>query len=843
MARVGGSRVFFDVIGVMNTAKMVKDAQDSATVIRALYLDAFEGITGSLDGIFGGVTQAVEALRDPAMELGESQIFFRKFFDFDDVAAYESRIMDLGVAFGFTASEALEAGAKMAQLGGQIGGQGAVEGLTEASMLFGLVGGMTTEDAATKLVSLGQQTGFFYEGTTREALMSMDAEEQRQIVLRNSLHAMDQLNTVENNSLATMSQLSEAMDNFSASATISNESLANQAAQAAILIQSGERASKAGRGLRTIYTRLATDTGGAATALHEVGVATTDASGELIGLNDILTQLHAVGFAEMGSGQQQFIAQTVAGTDHATRFLKLMESFDELMELSGKATEGSASALDEFSKMTDNATFAQRQMQAATESNAQIIGQELLPAITNADGMVFSLQESFKDLITVEEDLDGISGTFDRLGASLVGGVARTAIMSGGLYDIAGGAFEAFLNIQSLMVSIQVFRSIDRQTKMLSAQATKELAQAEGFHVNMLNQEMQAYMRMSPAARANIQLYVSEIDALRTLGTVRGGSAQAKVQATNMEKGALSALMPFLSSELTLEQQLAIARQVNTGKTKQKSLVIMEAANVTHHNVRATQMDGRATMEAAFAYAAAQAPIKNLTAAKKGLTMTTTRLTGVLALSSMALMFFPENEDAMQASMILMTLSMVPMIVSMMSFKTTTDGATVSLLSFQSVASGGLALGIGVAAILGAMAVATMLMDNSMGDLSDSTDQLASDLNGIQDEFSDFTFALDNPTTGAIPTMQAFGDATADSMNKAQSSVKDFMSARQELFYGFSASRMQQSLFKELVNQGVGELYYRSEITVNNNFFGLTADEMVDKITTSVMNNLNTSVG
>ena len=54
---------------------------------------------------------------------------------------------------------------------------------------------------------------------------------------------------------------------------------------------------------------------------------------------------------------------------------------------------------------------------------------------------------------------------------------------------------------------------------------------------------------------------------------------------------------------------------------------------------------------------------------------------------------------------------------------------------------------------------------------------------------------------------------------------------------------MKKSLFKELVNQGVGELYYRSEITVNNNFFGLTADEMVDKITTSVMNNLNASVG
>ena len=55
---------------------------------------------------------AIEAVREPALALGESQIYFRKFFDFDGVKEYEEAIIDLGVAFGFTGTEALEAGCK-----------------------------------------------------------------------------------------------------------------------------------------------------------------------------------------------------------------------------------------------------------------------------------------------------------------------------------------------------------------------------------------------------------------------------------------------------------------------------------------------------------------------------------------------------------------------------------------------------------------------------------------------------------------------------------------------------------------------------------------------------------
>ena len=82
--------------------------------------------------------------------------------------------------------------------------------------------------------------------------------------------------------------------------------------------------------------------------------------------------------------------------------------------------------------------------------------------------------------------------------------------------------------------------------------------------------------------------------------------------------------------------------------------------------------------------------------------------------------------------------------------------------------------------------------------------------------------------------MMDFGNTTAESMDRAEKSVQSFMSAREELFFGFSPSRMNQTLFEQLVNQGVGELYYRTELNIANNFFGLTIDEMVTQVTTQV---------
>ena len=352
--RQGGSRVFFDVVGQMQAAKLISDATEMSTVVQAIVLDAFEGIKGSLDGIFASVGAAIDAVREPALALGESSIYFNKFFDYEGVAAYEDRIIDLGVAFGFTGAEALDAGARMAQLGGLLGSGDSVIAGAEVGMAFGMIGGMETEEAQKNLISLAQQTGFMYEGMGKEAFLAADAETQRQTVLRNSLYVLDQLNTVENNSVATMQQLSNVMDQFASSGSRANMSIAEMAALSATLVESGEMASKAGRGLKQMLVRIASDTGGAATALHEYGVATQDVNGDMIGLTRIMQQLKDNGFDELNSTQQQQIATSVAGANHAERFMKLMTNFERVTELTSQAINREDTAISELNTDEDS---------------------------------------------------------------------------------------------------------------------------------------------------------------------------------------------------------------------------------------------------------------------------------------------------------------------------------------------------------------------------------------------------------------------------------------------------------------------------------------------------------
>jgi hypothetical protein len=183
--------------------------------------------------------------------------------------------------------------------------------------------------------------------------------------------------------------------------------------------------------------------------------------------------------------------------------------------------------------------------------------------------------------------------------------------------------------------------------------------------------------------------------------------------------------------------------------------------------------------------------------------------------------------------MILMALSMAPAIGAMLTFKGATDSATASTVAFQVVST----LGAGAIAVAASFAIARVLMKNNADKMQESTADLVGGFEDIQYAAGDFAFELDKPG-GATDVMMDFGNTTAESMDRAESSVKDFMSAREELFFGFSASRMNQTLFEQLVNQGVGELYYRTELNIANNFFGLTVDEMVAQVTTQVQENL-----
>ena len=248
-----------------------------------------------------------------------------------------------------------------------------------------------------------------------------------------------------------------------------------------------------------------------------------------------------------------------------------------------------------------------------------------------------------------------------------------------------------------------------------------------------------------------------------------------------------------------------------------------------HKNMMATMNNMKASRAKNAQHVNSVASLMRLDAQTMKNTFSTQRLSAATSMASMGMMMFGDSEDAMQASMILMVISMTPAILSMLTFKTATDAATASTLTFQAVTTGGIALIVAA----GAMLAAKSLFKNSVDDMQNSTNDLATSFENVQMAAGDFAFELDKPG-GAADLMLDFGNTTAESMDKAESSVKSFMSAREDLFFGFSASRMNQTLFEQLVNQGVGELYYRTEVNVNNNFYGLTVDEIVQQITVQV---------
>ena len=938
MVRQGGSRVFFDVVGQMQAARLISDAEEMSTVVQAIMMDAFDGIKGSLDGIFDSVGAAIEAVREPALALGESQIFFRKFFDFDGVAQYESAIIDLGVAFGFTGQEALDAGARMAQLGGLFGSGESIVAGTAVGTAFGMIGGMETEEAQTRLISLAQQTGFIYEGMGKAAFFAADAETQRQVVMRNSLYVLDQLNTVENNSVATMQQLSTVMDQFSASATIANMSIAEQAAVSATLVEAGESASKAGRGLRQMLLRIASDTGGAATALHEFGVATQDINGDMVGLTRIMQQLKDNGFDQLDSAQQMQLATSVAGANHATRFIKLMENFDRVTTLTAAAISRESGAIEELNKVMDSATFQANQMTAAQETLSAQIGQELLPAMTDAQMASFALKSAFLEMLQTESDFSTLGSSIESLAGGLTQGAARGLIMAQGMYEVVGGAFEAFLNVQSLLISVRVYRAIMKQNVDLQNLMTQGMLGQRGAmqSLNVLG-DIQASQRGKAAFMRNLEVKLEnkaimigsqkltlmkaaerqqavenqviaqgatiakqrvneEIKRMQVMGMVKSMSlsqlysAQSALEAEiageikkqnairqsiflKEEETMLDGLsrtqhmaasqmeLNRLREELTTLQQVIFAKRelTNTefrevgvlGQTtaarikeintqRQEFIQTLNLLKATGHLSASKHKEMMATLNAAAAGKKAAAAntitlgsLMRLEKQALKSAFSINRFAAASSIASMGLMMFSDSEDAMQASMILMVASMAPAIGSMLAFKTATDQATASTITFQAVTT----VGVGLLAVGAAMLAARKLFKNSSEDMQATTQDLALGFEDVQVAAGDFAFELDKPG-GVTDLMLDFGNTTAESMDKAEKSVKDFMSAREELFFGFSPSRMNQTLFDQLVNQGVGELYYRTELNIANNFFGLTVDEMVTQITTQVQENL-----
>ena len=538
--RAGASRVFFDVVGSFQATRLIDDAQAKVTVMQGIMLDGLSGIGESITIISDQMQRLVDATVPLSREVAEARIEFEKFANFAGAAEVEHDIIRIGESMGFTADQALQAGARMAQLSGIVGGGAAVGAATETGIEFGLIGGMQTEAAMQRMVNLQQQTNFMYGDFTQQQIMAMDAERRANVVRENSIRLLNQLNTVENRSAATMEQITFVMNQFASQGDLVGDSITFMASASATLIEAGEEQGKAGRALRMMYARLGANTANNRELLAQYGIEVVDTSGNLRTMEEIIGDM-ADAFTHLSEEQKIQLAQAIAGNDHYVRALKLIENNNRTMLLNAQAISEVDTAQAELNRRLEDEAFLLQKAEARLSNAKALVGNELVPVMTSAT----NVQAAFNEQLA---EMAGDEG---------FGALLRGAFMVQQYMRVFAPMGEAFMNILSMNVSLNTQRAIMRaisgeeivrasaygqktaahranlqslQTElgMIDQMVQKEIFRAQGEQnkVNIMSQRMRAHVMLSDAEEASTRGQLLSLQAIVGMNERRVAQAQ-----------------------------------------------------------------------------------------------------------------------------------------------------------------------------------------------------------------------------------------------------------------------------------------------------------------------------
>ena len=551
--RAGASRVFFDVVGTFQAQNMLQDTEAAVTTMNAIVIDGLSGMEESGAMVDEQMQKIVEATVPLSHELEMATLEFQKFVSAAEGGRLADEVKQVGLQFGFTSQESLEAGARMAQLSSMIG-ENAVPAATEMALAFGLIGDMTPETAMLKLINLQQQTAFVFDGTTKAAYDQLTAEEQRLKVRQEMANVLNTLNKVEDNSAATMSKITGVMNEFASQAHLAGEEISMMAAMSATLIEAGEEQGKGGRALRMIYARLGADTSGAASFLQELGVETETADGSLRALSDILADLNPH-WEKMTAGQKQTTAQMVAGNRHYVRFIKLAENYERIQQLNnatmgdmGAVYNESGEAVGFLNEMMNSNAVALDAAEAKLELvNAQI-GDFFIPTVIDATEFQALFNQEILNMLEA-------SGS---VGDTLQGFFEFQQIMSSTFAPF----FSAVINVKAMNVAMMTQRQIMRALNGETIAATTKTKAARNTEIAQVERIEQQHKEMIGLTK---QERIARVEADRK--AIEGN--EKKIAANKEQRAAIQTVIAAIEKQEIVETDLlALQIQAETFNNK-----------------------------------------------------------------------------------------------------------------------------------------------------------------------------------------------------------------------------------------------------------------------------------
>lgn len=336
---------------------------------------------GAVLGVSIGLKDTIETYKD--FEAAMSQVQAISGATSSELTKLTNKAKEMGSTTKFTAEESAEAFNYMAMAGWK----------TE-DMLNGIEG----------ILSLAAASG---EDLATTSDIVTDALTAFNMKAEDAGRFSDVLAAAASNANTTVSGMGETFKYAGSMAGSLSYSIEDVALMTALMANSGIKGTMAGTSLNSIFTRLSTNTNGAADALSDLGIEFFTSEGNARDLSDVMDELRDA-TANMTAEQKANLANTIAGTQAQKGLLAVLnaseEDYNKLADAINNA-DGAAAQMSET--MLDNLQGSITLLQSAVDGVKISFGERLSPYVRSlADWLTDQMPE-------VEQGLDEMMDWFD----------------------------------------------------------------------------------------------------------------------------------------------------------------------------------------------------------------------------------------------------------------------------------------------------------------------------------------------------------------------------------------------------------------------------------------------
>lgn len=342
---------------------------------------------GAILGVSIGLKDTIDTYKD--FEAAMSQVQAISGATGSEVTKLTEKAKEMGATTKFTAKESAEAFNYMAMAGWKTD-----------DMLSGIEGILSL--AAASGEDLATTSDIVTDALTAFNMKASDAG-----------RFSDVLAAAASNANTTVSGMGETFKYAGAMAGSLGYSIEDVALMTGLMANNGIKGTMAGTALNAIFTRLSTNTNGAADAMSDLGIAFFTSDGNARDLSDVMGELRNA-TANMTAEQKSQLANTIAGTQAQKGLLAILnaseEDYNKLADAINNA-DGAAANMSET--MLDNLQGSITLLQSAVDGVKISFGERLSPYVRGlADWLTAQMPAVEQGL---DEFMDWLDTKIDRM--------------------------------------------------------------------------------------------------------------------------------------------------------------------------------------------------------------------------------------------------------------------------------------------------------------------------------------------------------------------------------------------------------------------------------------------